>query len=371
MEGIPDPCGVAISTLDGSVFISSYSKRSVFKLSREGEYIGLLDVEGYVTGLEVSNQGEYLYACDPSRGLVYKLKIENGTLAATINCKKYVRSCYPEKICCSSDGFIYVSGRNMGKILVYDSSDTLVRCDDVKMYTTVTLDSKGLLHIFGSNMATVRNPMGDIEFTYNLKAYSYSGIVTRESYAVLSSQSYLLVYKAESDGKFLYSIGGFGDTCGIAMDRHGSLWVADRWKHCIFRIPEVFIPPFSPPSLLLLSHQMILLYLNEMPVASLPPRFARLYQESTQLVCVEVSSVDSALEKLNLLLRLKTKLPILLVEWIIQKRVQTQLLGRTECAILFVAEKSSPFTLKGESLLQPYQTDLVVGAKHIRNSSQD
>ena len=362
VEGIPSPCGMAISMLDGSIFISSYSKRSIFKLDSGGEYIGHLDVDGYVTGIEVSNDGEYLYACNPGQGLVYKLKIDNGKLVAVINCKKYIGSCYPENITCCSNGSVYISGRNTQKILVFDSSDALVRCDNVRIHAVVTAYSKGQLHIFGNSMATVQNTTGDVQYTYSLSGPCYSGIVTREGYAVLSTQNSLSVHKAVSDGKFLYSIGGFGDTCGIAVDRNGSLWVADRWKHCVFRIPEVFIPPFSPASLSFLSHQMILLYLNELPVTSLPPRISRLYQEWTQLVSVRVISENSPAESLHLLLRLKTNLPILLVEWIVQKRIHAQL-PRTECDIVFITEESSPFQLKEESLLEPYQTNLVVSIK--------
>ena len=366
IEGIPSPCGVAISKLDGSIFISSYNKRSVFQLDSGGEYIGHLDVDGYVTGVEVSNDGRYLYACNSGQGLVYKLKIDSGNLTAVINCRKCVGSCYPETITCCGDSSIHVSGRNTNKILVFNSSDALVRCDHVGIHAAVTAYSKGQLHVFGNTSATVLNPAGDVQYSYRLKTHCYDGIVTDEGYAVLSTQSSLSVHKAVSDGKFLYSIGGFGDTCGIAVDRNGSVWVADRWKDCIFRIPEVFIPPFSPASLSSLSHQMILLYLNEMPVTTLPPRISRLYRESTQLVSVKVVSENGAAVNLHLLLRLKTNLPILLVEWIVQKRIQAQL-PITECEMLFVTEESSPFKLEKESLLQPCQTNLIV---HIRSKQE-
>ena len=192
------PYGIDIS--GEVVYVADYYGDRIYKLTTEGEYIGVFGMVG-------SGIGEFNH---------------------------------PSNVKISPDGKVYVADCDNHRIQVFQPDWTISHVIDGKVpgdgsFSSpdgIAFDLSGNVHVGGfySSSVTVFTPSGQIVHQYD-KTH-----INRPTGIAIDPSGYSLVNNYNNDtlcifdpsGKFINSVGGFLCQFGVSVSPDGSVWVADR-----------------------------------------------------------------------------------------------------------------------------------------------
>ena len=191
------------------------------------------------------------------------------------------------------NGSIYLYSDSEIQKLDCQSADTIVYAKgNKKLFRkgTTAMDSHGNIH------SLIRKPFCSehaiIVYTQageELRAYGTDFLSYGESFAI-SKSNYGITGEGDSvhifcpNGELFKSVKGFGLVSDVQVSSNDTLCISDSWRKKVFLLKLTY----PPSSLYEQSIQQAILYLNDLPIFSLPPQLQKLFEEWNFHVRVEI-----------------------------------------------------------------------------------